>query len=561
MAAPLAFSSSDKAKPAADGSTLSPFRHPAFTVLWLATVVSNVGVWMQNAAAGWLMTGLTSDPFLVSLVQVATSVPVFLFALPAGALADIVDRRRLLIAMQVAAAVLVAAFGFLVHAGRVTPGVLLAFVVLAGTAAALIMPAWQSIVPQLVPRAHLQPAVALNSIGVNISRAIGPALAGLVITVWGLASPFWVNTATTLGVIAALIWWHPKEDAAARHLPPERFHRAIAAGLRHARYNPHLRATLIRSAGFFIVASAYWALLPLVARRQIAGGPALYGILLGAIGAGAVCAAFVLPLLKRHLGPDRLVAAAVIGTAAALILFGLARQPPIALVASVLAGISWISVLATLNVSAQVALPGWVRGRGLSIFVAVMFGSLTVGSALWGQVAVWAGLPAAHFTAAAAALITIPLLWSWKLQSGAALDLTPSMHWPEPVLAQEVEEDRGPVLVTVEYLIRPEDRTPFLVALSKLGDERRRDGAFDWWIFEDVAKPGRFVETFMLDSWIEHMRQHARVSNTDRELQERVRGFQIQGTPQVTHLIAASSVKVPGECKSDAGGRGGRLDG
>ena len=534
-------SSSEKTKPPGEGSTLAPFRHPAFTVLWLATVVSNVGVWMQNAAAGWLMTGLAPDPFLVSLVQVATSVPMFIFALPAGALADIVDRRRLLIAMQVAAAVLVAAFGFLVHAGGATPGVLLVFVVLAGTAAALIMPAWQAIVPQLVPRARLQAAVALNSVGLNISRAIGPALAGLVITVWGLASPFWINAATALGVIAALIWWHPKEDLAAGRLPPERFYRAMTVGLRHARYNPHLRATLIRAAGFFVIASAYWALLPLVARYQIAGGPAVYGLLLGAIGAGAVGAAFVLPLLKRHLGPDRLVAAGVIGTAAALILFGLARQPPVALVASVLAGISWISVLATLNVSAQVALPGWVRGRGLSIFVAVMFGSLTVGSAVWGKVAVWAGLPAAHFTAATAALITVPLLWSWKLQTGAALDLTPSMHWPEPVLVQEVEEHRGPVLVTVEYLIRLENRTPFLIALSKLGDERRRDGAFDWWIFEDVAKPGRFVETFMLDSWMEHMRQHARVSNTDRELQEWVRSFHIQGTPQVTHFLAASS--------------------
>jgi transmembrane secretion effector len=325
------------------------------------------------------------------------------------------------------------------------------------------------------------------------------------------------------------------------HLPPERFHRAITAGLRHARYNPHLRATLIRAAGFFVVGSAYWALLPLVARDQIAGGPALYGLLLGAIGAGAVCAAFVLPLLKRHLGPDRLVAAAVIGTAVALILFGLARQPLVALVACVLAGICWIAVLATVNVSAQVALPAWVRGRGLSIFVAVMFGSLTVGSALWGKVAEWAGLPAAHLIAAAAALVTIPLLWRWRLQTGAALDLTPSMHWPAPVLAQDVEEDRGPVLVTVEYLIRPEDRVPFTEALTKLGDERRRDGAFDWWLFEDVAQPGRFVETFMLDSWIEHMRQHARVSNADRELQERVRGFHIQGAPQVTHLIAASS--------------------
>ena len=540
MAGPETPSTRETTKPAADGSTLAPFRYATFTVLWIATVVANVGVWMQNAAAGWLMTGLTPDPFLVSLVQVATSVPIFALALPAGALADIVDRRRLLIAVQTASALIVAAFGFLVLAGRVTPAILLAFVVVSGTAAALIMPAWQSIVPQLVPRAFLQPAVALNGVGLNVSRAIGPALAGLVIAAWGLASPFWVNAATTLGVIAALVWWRPKGDPSAIRLPAERFFRAIAAGLRHARYNSHLQATLIRAGGFFVVASAYWALLPLVARHQIAGGPTLYGLLLGAIGAGAVCAAFALPFLKRHLGPDRLVAAAVIGTACALILFGLARQPPVALAASVLAGVSWISVLATVNVSAQVALPGWVRGRGLSIFVAVMFGCLTVGSALWGKIAVWMGLPITLFTAGAVGLATIPLLWRWKLQTGAGLDLTPSTHWPEPVISQEIEQDRGPVLVTVEYLIRPEDRAPFLEALTNLGGERRRDGAFHWWVFEDVAKPGRYVETFMLDSWIEHMRQHARVSNTDRELQERVREFHIEGAPQVTHLVAVT---------------------
>jgi MFS family permease len=533
-------STSETTKPAAEGSMLTPFRYATFTVLWIATVVANVGVWMQNAAAGWLMTGLTPDPFLVSLVQVATSVPIFALALPAGALADIVDRRRLLIAVQTVSVLIVAAFGFLVLAGRVTPTILLTFVIVSGTAAALIMPAWQSIVPQLVPRAYLQPAVALNGVGLNVSRAIGPALAGLVIAAWGLASPFWVNAATTVGVIAALVWWRPKVDPAASRLPAERFYRAIAAGLRHARYNSHLRATLIRAAGFFVVASAYWALLPLVARQQIAGGPTLYGVLLGAIGAGAVCAAFALPFLKRHLGPDRLVAAAVVGTACALILFGLVRRPPVALAASVLAGVSWISVLATVNVSAQLALPGWVRGRGLSIYVAVMFGCLTVGSALWGKLAVWVGLSTTLFVAGAAGLVTIPLLWRWKLQTGASLDLTPSMHWPEPMISQDVEQDRGPVLVTVEYLIRAEDRAPFLEALTNLGGERRRDGAFDWWVFEDVARPGRYVETFMLDSWIEHMRQHARVSNTDRELQERVREFHIEGVPQVTHLVAAT---------------------
>jgi MFS family permease len=531
----------------AEGSSLDPFRYTAFTVLWTATVVSNVGIWMQNAAAGWLMSGLNPDPLIVSLVQVANTAPMFLFALPAGALADITDRRRLLVAVQITVALLVAGFGLLVWLGRATPTLLLAISFLAGTAAALIAPAWQSIVPQLVPRAHLQPAVALNSVGLNVSRAIGPALAGIIIAAWGLAAPFWLNAVTTLGVIAALIWWRPGADGLGRGLPAERFHGAIRAGLRHARYNPHLRATLIRAAGFFIFASAYWALLPLVARDQVAGGPTLYGALLGMIGAGAVIGAFALPALKKLLGADKLAVAGTAGTAVAMALFGLARAPAIALVASFLAGVSWIAVLATINVSAQLALPGWVRGRGLSIFGTVMFGGLTVGSALWGHVAAITSLPDAHFIAAAGAVLAIPLLWRWKLQTGAGVDLTPSMHWPAPVLARDVDADRGPVLVTVEYRVAAADRAAFVAALDRLADERRRDGAFDWGLFEDAAAEGRFLETFLLDSWAEHLRQHARVTNADRVLQEAVHRFQVDGPPQVTHLIAVAPADVASE--------------
>src|ERR1700739_2135822 len=211
------------AKPADTESTLAPFRYRAFAVLWVATVVSNIGTWMQSAAASWLMTELNPDAFVVSLVQVATSLPMFLFALPAGALADIIDRRRLLIAIQVAVTVLVAAFGILMWRSWVTPEILLVFTLLSATAAALIMPTWQAIVPQLVPRQHLKAAVALNSMGLNVSRAIGPALAGVIIAAWGMAAPFWMNAMTTLGVIAALVWWHPPRERRGRHLPPEQF--------------------------------------------------------------------------------------------------------------------------------------------------------------------------------------------------------------------------------------------------------------------------------------------------------------------------------------------------
>jgi MFS family permease len=519
-------------------SPWSPFGHPAFAVLWTATVVANIGTWMYNAGAGWLMTGLSADPFVISLVQVATSLPMFAFALPAGALADIVDKRSLLIAVEIASTLFAAIIATLVWLDLVTPWILLLFTFLLGVVAALSSPAWQSVVPQLVPKQDLASAVAANSVGINISRAIGPALAGITIAGLGIAAPFWVNAAANLGIIGALAWWHPPQNAV-RRLPAERFFAAMRAGFRYVRHNSHLRATLARAVAFFPFASAYWALLPLVARNQISGGPELYGVLLGMIGAGAVGGAFALPWFKRMLGPDGLVAAGTVGTAATLLLFGLAREPTVAVAAALIAGVSWIAVLANLNVSAQVAVPDWVRGRGLSVFVTVFFGALTVGSALWGQVAALLGLQTAHFIAAAGALAAIPLTWRWKLQTGAAIDLAPSMHWPAPVMMREVEPDQGPVLVTVEYRIDPVSRDAFLTALEGLGHQRCRDGAYSWGVFEDTAEHGRFLETFLLESWMEHLRQHHRVTNADRILQELVKRHQLDGAPKVTHFIAA----------------------
>jgi MFS family permease len=526
----------------ADGSAdspWSPFRHAAFTVLWTATVVSNIGTWMYNAASGWLMTSLNPDPLIVSMVQAATSLPVFLFALPSGALADIVDKRRLLLFAEGVVTAVAAIFAAFVWFGLVTPANLLLFVFLIGAGSALMAPAWQSIVPQLVPKQDLTPAVAANSVGFNISRAVGPALGGIIAAGLGIAAPFWLNAASNLGIIGALLWWRSPQKGA-RHLPAERFSGAIRAGFRYARYNAHFRAALMRAIGFFLFSSAYWALLPLVARTRIAGGPEVYGILLGAIGGGAVGAALCLPRLKAHLGPDRLVAAGTLITAAALILFGLARDVMMALVASVIAGVSWITVLASLNVSAQFALPDWVRGRGLAMFVTVVFGAMTLGSAVWGKVAGIVGLPATHFIAAAGALLAVPLTRRWKLQTGAGIDLTPSMHWPVPLITREIEHDQGPVLVVVEYRIDPRNREEFLAALEAFAHERRRDGAYEWGVFEDATEEGRFLETFLLESWLEHLRQHERVTHADRALQDALQRFHLQGAPKVTHFISAS---------------------
>jgi MFS family permease len=523
--------SSTSAEAEAGGSPWSPFRHAIFAVLWAATVLSNIGSWMQNAAAGWLMTSLSPEPFKVALVQAAMTLPMFLFSLPAGALADIVDRRRLLIAVQIVAVAIAAVFAIFVWLDWVTPNWLLTFIFLSGIATVLAMPAWQAIVPQLVPKEELRAAVALNGVGFNISRAIGPALAGLAIGALGMAAPYWINALSTFAVIAALIWWRRPEPIG-QSLPAERFVNAIRSGLRYARYNPDLRATLIRSAGFFPLASVYWALLPLLVRAQIAGGPEIYGILLGAIGAGAVCGAFVLPAVAR-LGADRVVAGATLGTALALALFAIAREP------CVFAGISWVAAIAILNVSAQFALPGWVRGRGMAMFATVQFAGLTVGSIVWGQAAQGIGLPAVHIIAAIALVASVPLLRRWRLQTAVGLDLAPSMHWPAPLLSHDIEPDRGPVLVTVEYAVAAVDRAAFLAAMAKLASERRRDGAYDWGIYEDASKEGVFVETFHVDSWLEHLRQHQRVANADRILQDAVYRFDAEGEPAVRHLIAA----------------------
>jgi len=521
-------------------ATWGPFRYRLFAVIWIATVVSNVGGWMYNVASGWLMTSLDPQPLIVSLVQVANSLPMFLLAIPAGALVDILDRRRFLICGESAIMITSTAFAALVWLHWITPVNLLLLSVVVTAGSAVTYPAWQAVVTQLVPRADLPMAVAANSVGINVSRAVGPALGGIAIGALGIAAPFWFNAFSNAGVIAALIWWRPPSRPAT-HLPPERFGDAVRTGFRHARYNRHLSATLIRAIAFFVFASAYWALLPLVARYQISGGPVVYGTLLAVIGASAVGGAFLLRRVKAKLGADRLFAAATVATAAASGLFALAHELATAVAASLIAGASWIAAVAVLNVSAQVALPEWVRGRGLAMYATVMFGALTLGSALWGELAALTGLPAALSLAAAGAIIALPLTRGWKLQTGANVDFSPSMHWPDPVTTHAIEEDRGPVLVTVEYRIDPKNREAFLQALSRSAFQRRRNGAYGWGVFEDPAEEGRFIETFQTDSWLEHLRQHQRVTKADRLAEQAARHFQIGAGPKITHLVGVQA--------------------
>ena len=512
------------------------FRHTTFAVVWAATVLSNLGGWLSTAASGWLMTVLNPDPLVVSLVQVASYVPLFLLALPAGALTDLVDRRKLLLFSEFAVMGFGVVLAALVSSHRITPVSLIMMTALVSAAAAIGAPPWQAVVSDLVPRSDLPSAVSLNSLGINISRAVGPALGGLLVSAFGYALPFWIDAFSNVGVVGALVWWKNPPRATSA-LAPEPFVSAMVVGVRHARYNPHLSATLVRAAGFFFFAGAYWALLPIITRIQVAGGPALYGSLLGAIGLGAIGGAFLLPRLKVRWGPNTLVAACTAGTALASALFAVSHDARVSLLASVLAGLCWIGAVSSLNLSAQVALPEWVRGRGLAVYVTVMFGALSTGGLFWGKVATEIAPAGSLLAAAAGALLTIPLTWRWKLQTGEGIDFTPALHWPMPITAAKVEGDRGPVLVTIEYRTDPKHRAQFLRALFRLSSERRRDGAYDWKVFEDPAVTGRFVEIFLTDSWLEHLHHHARITKADRISEEALR-LCVQGDPpKTTHLI------------------------
>jgi predicted MFS family arabinose efflux permease len=521
---------------APDPSPWGAFGHLPFTVIWIASTIGLIGIAMYDTASGWLMTTLNADPLAVSSVQIATSLPMFLFTLPAGALADVIDARRFLIVVSSAIAALMATFGALVFLDLATPFSVLATTFVLSSAWVLNAPAWLSITPALVPRSDLDAAIAAGGVGYNISRVVGPALGGLAIVELGMAAPFWAFAASNLAAIAALVWWRSPRRSA-ESLPAERLTSAVRTGFRHAANNQPLRATMVRTVAIYPFASAYLALLPLIARSQIGQGPEFYGVLLGAISAGAIAGSFAINRLKDKLGPDRVVALGSIATAIALVLFGLARGPLLALGASFLAGGSWIVVLASLYVSAQEALPDWVRGRGLSIFLTVIFGAMTVGSAVWGKVAAMAGLPTAQFVAAAGAILAIPLTWSWKLQTAAQLDLSPSLHWQVPPFTLKVENDQGPVLVSVEYRVDSKNRSEFLAALEEMGHERKRDGAFAWGVFEDAVLEGRYVETFLIESWLElrHLRQ--RVTNADRMIEDRILGL-LNDAPQIAILVA-----------------------
>ncbi|NMJ41085.1 MFS transporter [Roseomonas sp. JC162] len=521
-------------------SALAPLRHRVFAVLWTATVLGNIGTWMRDVGSGWLMTSLAPSPVMVALVQAAGTLPVFVLALPAGALADLLDRRKLLIAAQCSLGVVSLALALCTATRIMTPWLLLLLVLAGGVGAALAAPAWQSSVPEMVPRADLRAAVALNSMGVNVSRAIGPALGGLLVATLGVTATYLADAFSYVLVIAALLWWKrvaPEADGPRETLPG-----AMRAGLRYALHARGLQRVLLRAVVFFALGAAHWALLPLLARHALGGGPGLYGFMLAGIGAGAVGGALALPWLRERFGgAEGLMLAGALANAAAQAGLALAPTGGVAVVFCVLAGVAWIAVLTTLNAATQAVLPNWVRGRGLAVYLTVFSGAMALGSLSWGQVASWIGIGGALLAAAAGGTAAALLGRALPLPAGEE-PLDPSRHWPDPHAAHAADHAHGPVAVQVEYRVAPERQAAFRRAIAPLGAIRRRDGATAWAVFTDTADPARVVEWFTLTDWAEHMRQHGRVTIADQAVQAAVNALH-EGAdpPRVTHLIGLAA--------------------
>jgi MFS family permease len=492
---------------------------------------------MHNVGADWLMTSLAPSPLMVGLMQTAENAPLFLLALPAGALADIVDRRRLLLYTQAWMLCSAVALGLLTLFGITTPWVLLLLIFSLGLGAALNAPAWQAIVPELVPRSELSAAVSLNSVAFNIARAVGPALGGFVVAAVGPWAVFLLNSLSFIGVLFVLYRWQrePVETIS----PTERVMGAMRAGVRYVRHDPELRAVLVRTGVFVSCASALWAMMPLVARQQLGLGAFGYGVLLGGLGAGAILAAFILPELRHKVSINVLTICGTLAFAATTATLAVVRIFPLLCVVMIFGGFAWMSLMSGFNISVQALVPAWVRARVLAIYLLVFFGGMALGSAFWGVVATRIGVSDALLCAAAALVLGNAVAYFYPLRSGRELDLEPSLHWSDPILINEPNPEDGPVLVTVDYQIEPQRAEKFVAAMLEVKRIVRRDGAMRWGLFVDPARPGHYVETFLVESWAEHMRQHARHTKEDRAAQDLVRSFHSgDSSPIVTHLIA-----------------------
>ncbi len=519
----------------------SPFRHRLFAAMWGAQFVSNIGSWMQTVAAQWLMLTLTGSAVYVALVQTAAGLPVVLFAILAGTIGDLVDRRRFLLITQTLMLAAAAVLGVLAIRGLVTPWVLLALVFAVGTGQALTSPTWQTLQPELVSPAERPQAISLGAVNQNLARAVGPAIGGALLAETSAGTVFLINAITFAAVIGVIAAWHSTRAPDA--LPREHVGEAVRAGGRYVAASPVLRVILVRAGLFIFFASAIWALLPLTARSALHLGSGGYGLLLGSVGIGAVAGAALLPRLRARLSPDAMLASGSAGLAAGTLILAYVHVTAVAAVALVAGGACWVTALSTLNSLYQLSLPQWVKARGMSFYLMVFQGGGAVGSAVMGLIAEHAGLPAT-LTIAAAGLALSPLAGlAWRFRPLQPGDLLPAGEWPAPHITSD-QAPGGPVLVSVEYRARPGLEHELMTALQQARFSRRRTGATSWRAWQDASDASRILEHFVVTSWDEHLRQHEHVTKRDQDRLDRVRDLTDPARPAtVTHWLSGTPQK------------------
>ena len=542
-----------EASPPAVTSGFAPLRIPLFRDRWIASTVSSVGTWMQDTAGTWLMTALTASPLLIALMQTAASLPVLLFGLLAGATADIFDRRKLLIfwqAWMLTSVTLLAVFTFL---GHISPWTLLAFTALLNVGSAMNNPAWQAIVPELVPRDLIPDTVSLNAASNNLARALGPALGGLMVAAFqtthtGAGAVFALNAVSFAGVIWVLVNWK-RTPLFKSALPAERISGSIRGGLRYVRNSPQLQSSLIRAFTYCFFVSAIWSLLAVIARNDLPrvfgkSGAIGYGILNGALGVGAVIAATQLPRIRSRFSADNILLAATLYQAFTLIILATNRSPWVIIPVLVLSGSAWTSSMSGINTSVQLAVPPWITARALGTYLMTFQGGMALGSITWGFVAEHTRTPIALAAAGIGLLVTLPLVHRFKILQGATPDFTPyQLKRPAPELIG-IELDRppdpheGPVRISVEYRIPLEAYAVFTQTIHELQGVRLRDGAIRWGIYRDAEDPTHLNETFLMESWIDYLRSRERMTAADAAIRDRVHALhQHDAPPRVTHQI------------------------
>jgi MFS family permease len=536
----------------AGGGAFSPLKIPLFRDRWVASTVSSVGTWMQDTAGTWLMTVLTTSPLLIALMQTAASLPVLFLGLLAGATADIYERRRLLIFWQCWMLASVAVLAVLTFVGVITPVTLLLFTFLLNVGSAMNNPAWQAIVPELVPREEIPNAVTLNAASNNIARALGPALGGLMIAAFavphrGAGWVFALNSASFVGVIWILWRWR-RTPIYKSALPAERIAGSVRSGLRYLRYAPELQGPLVRAFTFTFFVSAVWSLLALVAKSDLHQGAMGYGILNGCLGAGAVIGATSLARIRKHVDADTLLLATTVYYIATLLVLALVKIPAVVIVALLGAGFAWTTTMSTLNVSVQLSVPGWVYARALGTYLMTFQGGMALGSVLWGAIAERSSTRVSLICAAAGLAVSLPFTRRIHILKGALPDLSPyKFKRPLPTFAATADPDDGPVRISVEYCIPAENYVEFSRVIHQLEGVRLRGGAVRWGIYRDAADATHLNETFIMESWLDFLRSRERMTAADQAIRESVYRLHrdpngADEPPRITYQIWAGEV-------------------